>query len=247
MTKLNQIIAIEKTANSQAQSVGTKARAAFKGSRPFFEGRRRTYTPLDLKSGERFPDESQLVQLRVEDLLAETAKAFTRMFDVVATKDSTNTVAKANVVLSDDTVLLTDVPVTYLLFLEKRLAEFHEFIDEMPTTDPAKSWVFNQENSLFETDEIQQIKTKKIPRVLVKYEATEKHPAQTEVWQEDTLVGNWNTVFQSGAASPARKRQILDRIEALQEAVKKAREEANGIDVVDQKVGKDIFEYLFRR
>ena len=38
---------------------------------------------------------------------------------------------------------------------------------------------------------------------------------------------------------------MLDRIEKLQQAVKFAREEANGADVTDQRVGDAVFGYLF--
>jgi len=38
---------------------------------------------------------------------------------------------------------------------------------------------------------------------------------------------------------------LLARVEKLQEAVKFAREEANSIEVEDQKVGATFFDYLF--
>jgi hypothetical protein len=36
----------------------------------------------------------------------------------------------------------------------------------------------------------------------VKAEATEKHPAQVEVYHEDVVVGQWKTVKFSGALPP---------------------------------------------
>jgi hypothetical protein len=39
--------------------------------------------------------------------------------------------------------------------------------------------------------------------------------------------------------------ELLERVEALQTAVKFAREEANGTTVTDQHVGEAVFGYLF--
>ena len=42
-----------------------------------------------------------------------------------------------------------------------------------------------------------------------------------------------------------RVNELLARVERLQEAVKFAREEANGLEVEEHKVGEKIFKYLF--
>jgi hypothetical protein len=42
-----------------------------------------------------------------------------------------------------------------------------------------------------------------------------------------------------------RVNELLSRIEKLQEAVKFAREEANNMEVTEQKVGAKVFQYLF--
>ena len=49
----------------------------------------------------------------------------------------------------------------------------------------------------------------------------------------------------SGALPARRVNELVDRIEKLQQAVKFAREEANGADAVDQRVGDAVFGYLF--
>src|SRR5436305_1863272 len=43
-----------------------------------------------------------------------------------------------------------------------------------------------------------------------------------------------------------RVNELVDRIEKLSQAVKFAREEANGAEVTDRKVGDVVFRYLFR-
>jgi hypothetical protein len=76
-------------------------------------------------------------------------------------------------------------------------------------------------------------------------EATKEHPAQVQVYMEDVPVGDWTTVKFSGALPATRVREILGRVTALQEAVKFAREEANGAEVADQRAGEAVFRYLF--
>jgi hypothetical protein len=45
---------------------------------------------------------------------------------------------------------------------------------------------------------------------------------------------------------PAQRiNELLARVERLQEAVKFAREEANNLEVEEQKVGEKVFQYLF--
>ena len=168
----------------------------------------------------------------------------TRLFDVTATKDWTNCRAKADVVV-DGTVLLEQVPATYLLFLEKQLVDIHTFIKKLPILDAAETWAFDDSADCWATEPVQTTRTKKIPRNHVKAEATDKHPAQVEVYYEDVTVGYWRTIKFSGALPARRVNDILMRVERLQEAVKFAREEANNIEAEDHKVGEKVFQYIF--
>jgi hypothetical protein len=44
--------------------------------------------------------------------------------------------------------------------------------------------------------------------------------------------------------TPARKSELLDRIDKLLRAVKKARQRANGTEVVKVNVGKSIMDFI---
>ena len=59
------------------------------------------------------------------------------------------------------------------------------------------------------------------------------------------IVGHWRTVKFSGALPATRVTELTERVRKLQEAVKYAREEANSVEVEEQKVGESIFNYLF--
>lgn len=163
---------------------------------------------------------------------------------MTATKDWTNCVAHADIVVDGQTVA-SEVPVTYLLFLEKQLVDLHTFVKKLPVLDAAESWVRDESTDSWRTESVRTIRTKKVPRNHVKAEATDKHPAQVEVYYEDVAVGYWTTVKFSGALPAKRVNEILDRVVKLQTAVKFAREEANNTDAVDRRIGAAVFGYLF--
>ncbi|GAA1368198.1 MULTISPECIES: hypothetical protein [Catellatospora] len=242
MAKLNQIIAVEKGIKSRSFQDLTEAHHAVQKP-ALLSGISRTYQAKD-EEGEQLPPESTKVQTRAEDVLRQIGTTLTRLFDVTATKDATNCVARADVTV-DDRVLLSDVPVTYLLFLEKQLTDLHTFVKKLPVLDAAESWVFSDSADCWSTEPVRTIRTKKVPRNHVKAEATEKHPAQVEVYYEDIAVGYWTTVKFSGALPAKRVSTLLERVEKLQQAVKFAREEANNAEAVDKHVGDRVFGYLF--
>jgi len=62
---------------------------------------------------------------------------------------------------------------------------------------------------------------------------------------EDVWVGTWTITKFSGAIPAATKNTMLDRVRKLLDAVKAAREEANGLDVHPQKVGATLLTYVF--
>ena len=242
MARLNQIIAVEKGVKSRSFQELTDAHHALQKP-ALLAGISRTYRPKD-EEGEELPPESTKVQVKSEEIIRQTVGILTRLFDVTATKDWTNCVAKADVVV-DGEPLLRDVPVAYLLFLEKQLVDLHTFVKKLPVLDAAESWVYDASSDAWATEPTQTTRTKKIPRNHVKAEATEKHPAQVEVYYEDVVVGYWKTVKFSGALPAKRVNELLERVEKLQQAVKFAREEANGTDVVEREAGEKVFRYLF--
>lgn len=242
--KLNQVIALEKGVKSRSYAGLTEAHQQLQ--KPgLLAGISRTYRPKD-DEGERYPPESTKVQLRAEEVIRRTGAILTELFDVVATKDFANCGARADVTV-DGKVLLEKVPVTYLLFLEKQLTDLHTFVQKLPVLDPSESWQPQRDpvTDCYMTEPAETTKTKKVPRNHVKAEATEKHPAQVEVYHEDIVVGYWKTVKYSGALTAARVRQLQERVEKLQKAVKLAREEANAIPCEMVRTGEKVFSFLF--
>nr|WP_042181118.1 hypothetical protein [Kibdelosporangium sp. MJ126-NF4]CEL14820.1 FIG01134179: hypothetical protein [Kibdelosporangium sp. MJ126-NF4]CTQ96549.1 FIG01134179: hypothetical protein [Kibdelosporangium sp. MJ126-NF4] len=242
MTRLNQIVAVEKGIKTRSFQELTDAHHALQKS-SLLSGISRTYRPKD-EEGEQLPPESTKVQVKAEETIRATAEILTRLFDVTATKDWANCTAKADVKVDGET-LVADVPVSYLLFLEKQLVDMLTFIRKLPVLDAAESWEYDASADCWATEPVQTVRTKKIPRNHVKAEATEKHPAQVEVYYEDVTVGYWKTVKFSGAMPAKRINELVERVEKLQQAVKFAREEANNAEITQQKVGTKVFGYLF--
>jgi hypothetical protein len=148
-------------------------------------------------------------------------------------------------VVVDGRTLIKDAPATYLLFLEKQLADLHTFVAKMAELDPGSDWNVDPGTGLFKTEPTATQRTKKLQRPIVLYDATEHHTAQTQLITEDVIAGQWVTIKYSGAIPAPRKKQLLNRIERLSNAVKFAREQANAVETSDLKVGRGVFDYLF--
>jgi len=246
VTKLNQIIAIEKGVKAKATREFTDLHREVQ-KQPLLAGISRTYQPKD-EEGDQLPPESTSVQVQAEDVLTQAASVLTRLFDVVLTKDAANMQAVGDIVILGDNssagTVIDTVPVTYLLFLEKQLVDLRTFVAKLPTLDPADTWELDTASGDWAATPSQTTRTKKVPRNHVKAEATDKHPAQVEMYFEDVIVGTWTTKKFSGALPAQRVATLLARVDKLIEAVKFARESANSIDITDARVGQKIFDYL---
>lgn len=244
MAKLNQILAIKKDVVNRVQKSETAFYHKIQRSEPL-SGITRMYQPRD-DEGEELPGESKYVQVIVQDELDELVGELTRMYDLVATMDFTNSMASADVVLEDsDTPIVENVPAVTLLFLESQLRDLVTIIRKLPILDPADTWDHDPTTGAWRSQPIKTTRSKKVPRNHVKAPATDKHPAQVEIYFEDIVVGDWTTTKFSGAMSGERVKELLARAEALQTAVKFAREKANLTEVADKKIGRAVLGYLF--
>jgi hypothetical protein len=207
-------------------------------------GFHKAYQPRD-EDGETYPPESQKVQHNASrGVRPRRRRSSPSCSTSPRPRTGPTATAKADVVI-DGRVLLKDVPATYLLFLEKQLSDLTTFVAKMAELDPGSDWSVDPSTGLFRTEPQATQRTKKVQRPIVLYDATEHHPAQTQLITEDVIAGQWVTVKHSGALPAPRKKQLLARIERLSNAVKFAREQANAIEAPDQKLAKDVFSYLF--
>ena len=240
--KLNQVIAIEKGAKNRIYSAITELHKNAQKADLYY-GFSKTYEPKE-EGGEQFPPEQKKVLMRADDVLSETKTLFGEFLDITATKDFANVSAMADVSVGGN-ILVKDAPVPYLLFLEKQLTDLRTFVDKMPTLDESDDWRKDEASGLFKTEPTKTHRTAKVQEAIVLYDATDKHPAQTQLITKDVIVGYWNQTKQSGAITRGEKRGLLEKIEAVLSAVKSAREEANNVEAPEKKIGADILNYIF--
>ena len=243
MAKLNQIIAIEKGIKSKTYSDLSELNKAVQKPE-LFNGFQKNYKPKDDADADTLPSEKKRVQFVSDDVLRAVARSMSDLMEVTARKDFTNCDAKASVVVDDKTIL-TDAPVSFLLFMEKQLTDLRTLLGNMPVLDEGENWTKDQNSGLFKSEPTNTHRTKKIAKPIVLYPATPEHPAQTQMVAEDIIAGFWEQVKQSGAMPKPEKEKLVLRVDTLLRAIKEAREEANNINEVDvAAVGAAVFGFI---
>jgi hypothetical protein len=241
-TKLNQILSIERRVKNDNETVFTKSYELLQ-KKDLITGLSKTYSPKE-EEGEQFPQEQKRVQVRVTDEIRQVSTALTELLDITAQKDATNTVAKADVTI-DGKILMKDVPATHLLFLEKKLVDIKTFISRLPVLDQGVDWKWDETQSLYASQPQETIKTRKVTKHIVVVPPTEQHPAQVKEANEDIIQGTWKTTHYASALPHDEVKKLADKADRLYRAVKYAREEANGHEVLGLKTGKAVVDYIF--
>ena len=220
--KLNQVVAIATGAKSKMQSVETKFYHLLQ-KEALLKGVSKKYLPFveDATIGEEENHETKNVQVTVEKALQEVVQAMKEGFNIIATQDVGNCSAVADIKI-DDLVIAKKVPISHLIFIEKRMVDLETFISKGCS-----------------------YKTKKIFKNHVKAEATEKHPAQVDTYTEDVPVGKYIKIDFSGNIHKKDKEALLTKVAAISKAIKLAREEANSIVIEKVTIGDDVLSYIF--
>lgn len=240
--KLHQALALMKGATSDAHSVITRAHHdLMKGQ--LLTGLRKVYRAADEDDTVTYPTEYQKVQLNAKRVIAEMLPSQVRLFDVTAARDFTNMSAVADVVV-DGRVIVQDAPVSYLLWLEKKLGELETFVKKVPVLNPEFNWVADDAEG-WVSQPVETTKTKKVKRVLTLHPGTDKHPPQVQTYDEDVVQGYWTSFRYSGALPQSDVNTMIKRVRKLQDAVKVAIAEANAAEADDPKPGKNIFDFVF--
>jgi hypothetical protein len=242
MTKLHHILAVERRVKTESQEQRTHALRQLQ-SPALFEGQTKTYKPLD-NEGDPLPPVDDKVQFRVKDVLRDLIDSWVEKIDTIGEKHEGNTVARASVKIGDE-VILADVPSTQLLFLEKELDDLRTIVMAAPVLSSDVRWTFNSSLGLHESPEMVSNRNAKTVKAVTLAPATDKHPAQVQPVNVDTVIGQYTQVRFSGQLTPVERRQLLDRIKILQAAVKQARETANTVETDAVHHGKLILDFVF--
>lgn len=240
--KLGQVVAVLAGKRTASDKGVTAVYHTFQKPQ-LFQGLSKRYSPNN-EEGETFPDETQNIQQKVPDLLAQIRGHLAETLDLMATQDKTNCLAKANVVV-DGVTILTDAPATHLLWLEKQLTDLHTNMAHIPVLDPQEKWTWDANAACYVSEPSESNKTKKVMRSHVLYEATDKHPAQCQSYTEDVVVGRWKTLKFSGAIPAQEKIALMARVAKLRDAVKVAREEVNAsTEALSVAYAETMFDYI---
>ena len=188
--------------------------------------------------------EAKNVQMILTDAIKEVIGLTQHQCDAVATRDYGNVVAKADVVVNG-TVILKDVPPTFLMHLAKQLEDLRTFFGKCVTLDQSVTWKLNEQTNLYEGPEEKTNSTDKVIQPLVLYAATDKHPAQTDKITRDVVVGVWTSTRHSGAIPHTEKLKYLARVDVLHKAVQDALNECNAAKVErKENLTADLFKFL---
>ncbi len=127
LPKLHELLAVNKSLATQAAKVRGELASTFEKKRHLFEEKLTTFnsTKDGLPSGTENASTLQTTVVKEFGLLQPfLAKAIDAAYQVA----EANTVSRADVVLDDGTTLLTGVPATALLELEKRIEEVRQLL-----------------------------------------------------------------------------------------------------------------------
>ena len=243
----HELLAIEGNRETQVAKVRSDLVNTFEKKRHLFEEKRTLFTPNE-EGAPQITEHQSDIQSTIRKELEWIRPHFTKLWDAEYQIEQTNTKAKADVVLEDGTILAAALPATFLLQLQKRLAELMHLAQAIPTLDPAKGFVEDRDRgeAIYKAREVRKKRTTKKPQVIVKYDATKEHPAQTELYNADVEIGTIEEQEWSGLLTPAEKAAILARIEELTRAVRSARSRANDEQVdKEQKVADRLLKYVF--
>ncbi len=249
MTKLHEILAVEAGLKKTARDMLAEGQHTFEKRGEHFAGHIKTYTnsvegdPWEAEVG--VTERHELVTT-VRDKLNYIFQHIVRHINCMVTKDSTNQNAKADIVVGG-AVLVKDVPVTSLLSIEDEINRWRNVIASVPTLAPGKEWVPASDlgENIFKLKYGEKkVRARKTLHNHPVAAATKEHPAQVQVYSEESPVGFYTTERISGAITPAAKSVMLAKVDTLFRAVKQARQRANNADVTQIRIADKLVGFI---
>jgi hypothetical protein len=245
MAKLHELLAVHSSLATQAEKTRTDLTHTFETKVQRFGEKRVVYTP-DKEGAQETVEVQASLQSTVNGELVWIKKILAKYWNSEFQIADSNTKAKADILLDDGTILAKDIPATALLDLEKRLAELQVLFKSIPTLDPTKGFEKDpQRKNAYKAREVTKKRTELQKQILIKYEATDKHPAQTEVYDKQVPIGTISEKEWSGLITPAESADLNSRLDDVLRAVKKARARANEQEVdLTKKVADSLFDHI---
>lgn len=244
MGKLHELLAVEEDIKKKCNLVAEETLKTFKDKPNHFVEQLVVYKPYSEDEKEAVEGQMAMVTT-VTTRLAYTLDHLAKFLDAGHQKEKTNTVAQADVTLPCGTVLAKAVPATSLLFLERELGRLYDLCSTIPTLEPGVPWKDAADRGAgIVTSAHTKIRTKKTLKAVVLYQATKEHPAQVEKVSEDVPAGEVQTTLYSSKWTSGDKANLIERLDTVRKAIKKARMRANSVDVIKDTLGKKITDYV---
>lgn len=248
MAQLHELLAAEKDVKGKATKILTEAKDTFGKKHDHFTASTVVYTAFndEDKFEEAHLSGSREMVTTVEKKLNYVLTTLVDAIDTAYVKDLTNKKAKANIEV-DGITIASDVPATTLLYLEDQIREIRDVCNLIPTLAPGIKWEkapdIGEGVYKIATPEVK-IRTKKKVEHNVIVPPTDKHPAQVVQETKDVPVGTYTETKYAGAFTPAEKSKLMERIDKLLSAIKKARARANQETLADGEIAQKLFAYI---
>lgn len=214
----------------------------------FFFGTTKTTEALDeARATELNGTEEKKIITNVYARLDYTFGLIGKQIDVQHGIDLGNTIAKADIVVGDKTIL-SNVPATTLLFLEKQVSIWKDLIENAPTLSNTVDWVPDTQNGKHfwrSRTPKKTTKSEKKPEVLVHFQPTQHQPGKSDLVHRDVVIATVSEVQFSGMMPSAERAALLTRLTELEIAIVAARQRANASTVPEFGISKPLFDYIF--
>lgn len=250
MSKVHELIAVSADVKGQATKVSSELMSTFQHKPHLFRAKTTTFRSKEENIAPNIESKTDIQSTLVKELdwvSTFLAKAIDSGFQI----DRGNAQAVADLIIEDENgkiaIDVKGVHATQLLQLEKHLAAVRDLALTIPTLDPAQGFEKDSATGYYKARDVVKERTKKIKKPLLLAPATDKHPAQVQVFDADEVVGTILEQEWSALTTPALKSKTLARIDNMIQAVKRARAKANNLDIDPNthKIGKQLLTYAF--
>ncbi|MCS6905577.1 MAG: hypothetical protein RML72_07495 [Bacteroidia bacterium] len=248
--QLSELIAIEQDKKQKLHGTIGHLIQLFTKKDSLLEGYQKCYIPFQPES---FPKnstleviESKQLAYTLREILLEANAVLTQGIDLVVSKEETYASAAARTELFVNNIYFGNFSLLALEALETILHRLKEVYTVLPTLDATQSWEKIEDAHQWHCVAEKKFRTQKVPKVVVKYEATPEHPAQTEIIYIEEIVGEYITHVYSGKIKQSQKNQILERLSLVLEAVKKAKAKIGAIAAQKKEIGQQLFDFLYQ-
>lgn len=243
--KLHEVLAVEPSLEKTANRLMKESQHTFSKD-SLFKGFARYLEMFKDEDKRLETSEEQKLETTVDENLDYIVPHISKWLDANLQKEKTNQVARADLDIPG-VGKIEGLPATFLLGLETKLVKVRQVYEQIPTLPPGINWVEDpmERPGVYKTSIANvQFKTKKDPEFRTVAPATKEHPAQVQKVDRTIETGKYVTTGFCGMMTPFEKAERITRIDFLLREVKKARMRANNAEVVKDRIGEKIFEYI---